>query len=592
MFIPRSLSKRAIKPDSNSGKPGPLIDSSNNSTAGSSSKRDVPDDEQNSSKSSDETSSDSSDGDDSSSESGSDSDSNPDSNNDEPTTSAAPAKKPTTTEGSTITAPLKRTQKPASEIAARLELALSDLSLWRNEPLFRRVAETQEWYIPFSRLHDHPLLEILLGNPNTRVPDAALVTALRTCGSGLFESRIKIRAPSNAAWKRNQPQESTSAGWVGSAGGYEVRSKAWANCQEGWMEDLSAMGEDEWNARTVYVERIPTTVRSIWALYHYATVLGRAAVSEPDAPSQIVQDVFVPTAEPSVVGPPSSGVQRFRGQAFVVFSSPELARSFSERWVWSPPPVSERKHEEKSGDAKGAESWTTKAAVEAAMISGLRSLARARWDELKSEYLEHQARVLRQGPKRQHNNHAPTPSTSTTTPNEPSSQTNTVQAPSTQNVTQAPVPIRPQQYAPAPTFPPGILAFARRLHPETNKTTLKTLFGRAFEGEGGAEAIEYLDFQKGVDSAHIRLRTPTHAQKLSTYFSTNSLRQRDALDNEGASSGEAEQIEVEVVSGTREVNYWAKVPEKVRAAALARAGYGGGASEDKEGDRRKKRRKV
>lgn len=106
--------------------------------------------------------------------------------------------------------------------------------------------------IPFSRLHDHPFLETLLSNPNTRVPDAALVTALRTCGSGSFESRIKIRAPSNAAWKRNQPQASTSAGWVGSAGGYEVRSRSWAD-REGWMEELSAMREDEWNARTVYV---------------------------------------------------------------------------------------------------------------------------------------------------------------------------------------------------------------------------------------------------------------------------------------------------------------------------------------------------
>lgn len=48
---------------------------------------------------------------------------------------------------------------------------------------------------------------------------------------------------------------------------------------------------------------------------------------------------------------------------------------------------------------------------------------------------------------------------------------------------------------------------------------------------------------------------------------------------------------MEVVGGTREVNYWAKVPEKVRTAALVRAGYGGGQGGE-EGDRRKRRRKA
>jgi hypothetical protein len=79
---------------------------------------------------------------------------------------------------------------------------------------------------------------------------------------------------------------------------------------------------------------------------------------------------------------------------------------------------------------------------------------------------------------------------------------------------------------------------------------------------------------------------------LTNYFSERELSQKDGLDDTGQES-DTNAIEAEVVLGAREVNYWAKVPEKVRMDAVAKAGLGG----DRVGNegatgRRKRQRKI
>lgn len=56
-------------------------------------------------------------------------------------------------------------------------------------------------------------------------------------------------------------------------------------------------------------------------------------------------------------------------------------------------------------------------------------------------------------------------------------------------------------------YPPDCLIFVKNLHLGTNKTTLKSLFGRAFTDEGGSSTfstsggeIDYVDYQKGMES--------------------------------------------------------------------------------------------
>ncbi|KAJ1309251.1 hypothetical protein OPQ81_004916 [Rhizoctonia solani] len=524
MLIPRSIAKRATKPVV--AQPGT---SSISAQVTDSKKRNSPD-EQSSSASSDGSDSDSSN--DSSSESGSDSDSNSDPGN-RPHSAAAIGQP---TDAATDSSNKKRTDP--SEIAARLELALSDLSLWRNESLYQRIAATSEWFIPFSRLRDHPLIApIFVGESN--IPDAFLVNALRTYGSGNFEFQMMLREPSNAAWKGKGKAPS---GWVGTAGGYEIRAKSWNAREDRWMDKLSGVDERNWMARMVYVEHVPPPVRSTWALYHFISAL----VSSPELEQQAVQDILIPTAEPSLTTPPQPG--RFRGQAFVVFTTHELAHEFCKRWAWN---ISRGTGGTKCPELKPGERWSKEIAEATAEGYGFRSLSKTQWDKLKGRI----------------------PGASSPAP----------------VPTQKPIrALIPQPALSPPPFPPGILVFVKRLHPETNKTTLKTLFSR-----GAPNGVEYIDFQKGIDSAHVRLRAPADATLLAKYFSDHKLRQKDGLDDTGQET-DTNPVEAEVVLGTREANYWAKVPEKVRMDAVVKAGMGN-KNEDGIGvgkGRRKRQRKV
>ncbi|KDN49273.1 hypothetical protein RSAG8_01975, partial [Rhizoctonia solani AG-8 WAC10335] len=218
-------------------------------------------------------------------------------------------------------------------------------------------------------------------------------------------------------------------------------------------------------------ERVPPSVRSIWALYQFISAL--ASSSEQD--QQAVQDVLLPTAEPSLTTPVQLG--RFRGQSFVVFATSELAHAFCKRWCWNP---SHGTAATKCAELKAGERWSREAAEEAAGVCGFRSLSKSQWDKLKAQYLEHQARVLKQTPRRPKADKTPT----TNAPNPPAP------APAPQpSETSTPRPTpRPPPFP--PPFPPGILVFIKRLHPETNKTTLKILFGR-----GAPNGVEYIDFQ-------------------------------------------------------------------------------------------------
>src|SRR6266511_1605410 len=47
-------------------------------------------------------------------------------------------------------------------------------------------------------------------------------------------------------------------------------------------------------------------------------------------------------------------------------------------------------------------------------------------------------------------------------------------------------------------FPSGCLVFVRHVHPQTNKTTLRNLFSRVWEGN--KDVIDYIDYGKNMDS--------------------------------------------------------------------------------------------
>ena len=60
------------------------------------------------------------------------------------------------------------------------------------------------------------------------------------------------------------------------------------------------------------------------------------------------------------------------------------------------------------------------------------------------------------------------------------------------------------------SYPPGCLLFVKNLHPQTNKTTLKALFGNVLKAAmkggdvpmnaGGSAEVDYVDWSKGMSS--------------------------------------------------------------------------------------------
>ncbi|KAF8901130.1 hypothetical protein CPB85DRAFT_1473488, partial [Mucidula mucida] len=130
-------------------------------------------------------------------------------------------------------------------------------------------------------------------------------------------------------------------------------------------------------------------------------------------------------------------------------------------------------------------------------------------------------------------------------------------------------------------FPPDCLIFVKHVHSQTNKTTLRSLFSQA-----GSE-IDYVDFNKGMDTCHLRLATPHDARKLNTWFGERRLTQDTGLDGTGVEGGTTP-IEMEIVQGRREELYWDKVPEKVRVQAVDKA-LGSGSSAQMQKKRQRTR---
>ncbi|KAG8888934.1 hypothetical protein FRB99_004041 [Tulasnella sp. 403] len=133
----------------------------------------------------------------------------------------------------------------------------------------------------------------------------------------------------------------------------------------------------------------------------------------------------------------------------------------------------------------------------------------------------------------------------------------------------------------AADFPKGCLVFIRNVHPETNRTTLKALLGQAFGDQRSNNEFDYVDYNKGMDSCHVRLSNPLYTRTVVQFFTEKPVVQEGGLDDRGTklsrhggASSDREPsrkpIQVEAVDGRKEEIYWEKVPEKVRRAALDR----------------------
>ncbi|KIJ20484.1 hypothetical protein PAXINDRAFT_96673 [Paxillus involutus ATCC 200175] len=264
----------------------------------------------------------------------------------------------------------------------------------------------------------------------------------------------------------------------------------------------------------------------------------------------LVQNVTLP---PHYLDKPGD-VPKCKGYALVTFSGREHSETLLQKWPW--------RRLITSVDTTDIHDTDTTPVEKEALKFGFRTISKARWNQLNEEYLVYRQRLVDEMAEA----------------NEPAAR---YQATGIElgDVTQAEL----EEPAPSPSlatkttwsspYPFNCLVFVRNIHPETNKTTLKAFFSQAFQAaEGQANGIDYVDFNKGMDTCYLRLASPHHTTLLTEYFIEQPTAQFHGLDATGRSpAGDDKPISVEIIQGKKEELYWEKVPEKVRRQAVDKA---------------------
>lgn len=162
--------------------------------------------------------------------------------------------------------------------------------------------------------------------------------------------------------------------------------------------------------------------------------------------------------------------------ALVTLRHPSDVSTLLSRWPWR------REHESQDDDVP--------LVVREAAKYGFRTISKARWDQLNTEYLWWRQQLLDDMNATEQKAFIPEP---------PEADPRLV--PDTEPSARAgDATLRHQD--PLAPYPSGCLVHVRHIHPETNKTTLRKLLGRAFSQDGtqAANGIDYVDFNKGMDT--------------------------------------------------------------------------------------------
>ncbi|KAJ7685740.1 hypothetical protein DFH06DRAFT_968074 [Mycena polygramma] len=392
-------------------------------------------------------------------------------------------------------------------------LSLSKYRLWSDPDLRRDIewssrARSNDGFFPLSYLLDSPC-----PLSSTRASEAVIVKALRTHATDVVDVRMAIPSGEEPGRKR---------------GNFEIRPRFWDDA-------VYPVSREGWENRTVYVESIPITYKTLPGVIRFILKLLPANSSMVD--HNRIQAISTPAHHSDDPGTEP----KLKSFALITFATAEDAESLLSSWPWA----RKQTRSEDSSDASEAVKF------------GFRALSKARWEELNAQYLDYRAKILAdvQEPD------AP----ALPAPQEPELKRS---APAEEKrPARVEDPILPA--AANMSYPQSCLVFVRNIHPETNKTTLRNLFAKSVEAK---EAIDYVDFNKGMDSCYLRLTTALHATSLVGHFAQNPTVHAGGLDDAGCpGQGAGKPIEAELVLGKREEVYWEKVPEKVRLQAVQKA---------------------
>ncbi|KAF8806200.1 hypothetical protein BYT27DRAFT_7141780 [Phlegmacium glaucopus] len=514
------------------------------------------------------------------------------------------------------------------DLAQLVCLALSDYAVWADVDLRRKidwglennqefydddtglVADTSiddnKGYIPLAYLLRHSQAFRLVSSSSSLIinqPQTTFIKAIRTHVSHLIDVRLIIPSstfPRNNTVQWTKPHIQT---------GYELRRKE-------TLSALSKHGKKEWDALTIYVENIPIQYRNISGIIRFVNGLLQPSPSFSSSSVPRIQNISLPSHHQDQ----PNCIPTCKGFALVTLSHNEDVTSLLKAWSWDHPRDAMRsdRHLETGGKsalvnakAKGKDKESLGEEISPFQVEatkfGLRVLTKAKWEELRAEYLlyrqelvdeintfQDEGEVVGGGRKRRSDDDTHDQDEQIT--EEDSQQRNQIhvrksaytRSQSNKNATVVgndsvgTAGIRPNS-----AYPPGCLVFVRNIHADTNKTTLRNLFLHARElgiesvvegGRNDDDGLDYLDYTKGMDCCHVRLRTPLHAQQLVHHLSSNPIVQTSGLDTSGTSFAHLSSSDInlkpivaEQVLGKREEVYWEKVPGKVRRQAVEKA---------------------
>lgn len=426
------------------------------------------------------------------------------------------------------------------DISILVVLAFSDYALWLDSDLRRKTEESLQneehdaGFLPLSYLMRRAFGRENLGQEYMST-EANTVKAIRTYASDVLEVRMLVSAPSASAWYPSWKPERSSVG------GYEVRRKDWTTLLDSSTREFT---RGQWDDRTIYMENIPAQYHTTPGIIRFAQgLLSHCPGSSALIP---IQNVTLPPHHLDK----TEDRPKCKGFALVTLCNAELCQIFLESWPWTWP------FQPSESDDSGLveDNLETKEALK----FGFRTLSKACWDKLNQEYLAYRQKLI--------NELADTNEPPDISPNSDARDV----ADDILEDTPAPPRNVTTTYSP---YPFGCLVFARNLHLETNKTTLRALFATAFESSPVDPAgIDYVDFNKGMDSCYLRLASPDHARVLVDRFSSQPVVQSHGLDDIGKTPGASQNpITTEIIEGKKEELYWEKVPEKVRRQAVEKA---------------------
>ncbi|KXN81845.1 hypothetical protein AN958_03614 [Leucoagaricus sp. SymC.cos] len=475
------------------------------------------------------------------------------------------------------------------DYANLIALSLSDYALWVDADIRQKLGsgvqpgfKEDARYVSLNYLFEHSAcLACLLDSSPKKESKAirskiqsALVKGLRSQASHLFDVRLLLHPDETIPCFGKQKE-------VG--GGYEVRRK---------RVGLVMRGKSDWDACTLYVEDIPPGYRS------YAEIICFMNHLLDDAPpiSSSSALPFDPLTRiqgisfPSHYNDKSDTRPSCKGFALVTFAHISDCEHLKDRWPWLRASRSGSETAQCKPDGEKDAAATVTEATRVAHQYGFRVIAKGRWLLLKTEYLTYRQKLVEEMNVYQDTRQAPPGAARGSNPSNPHNSSGPTILPSTHVLTpdDSANTIPVGSLSLSSPYPPNCLVFVKHVHPQTTKTSLRNLFSQAFRSPHtppspeNPAGLDYVDFNKGMDTCYLRLTTPAYTATLMNYFDhgTHKIVQVSGMDETGTdvSSGTSsippqglKPIVVDRVIGRPEEFYWEKVPAKVKRAAVEKA---------------------